>query len=164
MSVPLVAFHSFQLRGYMTSVACVSVILAVVSRADRLPIWVVGPMIFACAVLAQYTLPTNLWFLAPLVLGLLAWGVLHRKTVLMFSNGVGNLAEPVCSASLIIAGVAMAAFVGRGRVQSSESEQYTIFSRHSARLTLSLAVPSVLLSAPFAAMMTKGVFPRNYLA
>lgn len=81
------------LRGYGPSMAWLCIVLAGAAYADRLPQWIFALLAGGGLWLANYTLPTNLWFTLPLSLSiiLLAAG---RSTGLIPAPNVRFLPSP----------------------------------------------------------------------
>ncbi|MGI8907189.1 MAG: hypothetical protein ACR2IE_11940 [Candidatus Sumerlaeaceae bacterium] len=69
ISAPVVAYHSFQLRGYMPCIAYITVALTVIAYSSSMRWYTVVALLGSAVFLAQYTLPTNIWFLLPLIFG-----------------------------------------------------------------------------------------------
>lgn len=67
---PQVLEFSAQLRGYGPSMAYFCFALAAIVHRDRLSKWVCAAGVGACLFMANYTLPSNVWFTLPLAGGM----------------------------------------------------------------------------------------------
>lgn len=70
---PQVLEFSAQLRGYGPTMAYLCFALAAAAYRDRLTKWPCAAIVAACLFLANYTLPSNVWFTLPLGAGVLLY-------------------------------------------------------------------------------------------